>query len=98
VILSSKLIVFGGANEEDGPMHDLWAYDLKLESWCELPANGTKPSGREMHTLTAHHEKMCIYLFGGRMRDGTICQDLYVYKFGKPSFLQLVMNGEVLKN
>jgi hypothetical protein len=48
--------------------------------------------------LTAHHEKMCIYLFGGRMRDGTICQDLYVYKFGKPSFLQLVMNGEVLKN
>ncbi len=83
VLLGKKLVVFGGANEVDGPMNDFWAYDFESQLWSELhPENGDTPSAREMHTLTGDLQKNSVYLLGGRMEDGTTCQDLFVYSFG----------------
>jgi hypothetical protein len=83
-LLSTKLVVFGGANEVDGPMNDLWTYDFHTKLWRELHAvEDHVPCVREMHTLSGDPEKNRVYLLGGRMEDGTICRDLFVYNFGK---------------
>ena len=77
-----KLVVFGGANEEDGPTNDLWSYDFELNTWFDF-TSGNAPCAREMHSLTGDDDRNCVYLLGGRKEDGTVCQDFWVYHLGE---------------
>ena len=48
-----KMIVFGGANAEEGPNNECWLYDIITEKWKQLMyANAVDdpvPEAREMH-------------------------------------------------
>ena len=83
---SNSLVLFGGANEVDGPTNDLWKYDIKSNEWTKIKAlgDGSKsPCAREMHTLCGDVENNCVYLLGGRKEDGSVCQDLWVHHFSE---------------
>ncbi len=116
-INGDKVVMFGGANEHNELMNDLWSFDLKSYQWVNLHLHvlqatsessvktmatatatgsgsdlnsqmmliGPYPCPREMHTACFDSGKNCMYVVGGRKGDGTICQDLWMYSFGKSS-------------
>mmetsp|Transcript_23606 Transcript_23606/g.34699 ORF Transcript_23606/g.34699 Transcript_23606/m.34699 type:complete len:459 (-) Transcript_23606:596-1972(-) len=85
VVMENKMVIFGGANSETGPMNDAWAFDLNLHIWerIEYPTNMV-PEKREMHTAcvlgsnSCCRASSCMYIVGGRREDGEVCQDLWV--------------------
>ncbi len=48
-----KMIIFGGANAEEGPNNECWLFDIKTEKWKQLMYGNTihdpVPEAREMH-------------------------------------------------
>lgn len=64
-------IVFGGAGAQ-GPLGDLWTFDISSRQWSEPATSGEAPAAREMHTGTMVDDtRMLIY--GGRGPDGKAC-------------------------
>lgn len=58
------MYVFGGANEENNKMNDLWKFDLITNEWSEVKTGGHgKPSDRSGHAAVMYLDKM--YIFGG---------------------------------
>jgi len=63
-------VVFGGAGAQ-GPLGDLWLFDLASRQWSQPDTKGEPPAAREMHTGTMIDEtRMLIY--GGRGPDGKV--------------------------
>ena len=63
-------VVFGGAGAQ-GPLGDLWVFDLTSRQWSEPATHGDPPAAREMHTGTMVDDtRMLIY--GGRGPDGQV--------------------------
>ena len=63
-------IVFGGAGAQ-GPLGDLWLFDLTSKQWSQPATKGEPPVAREMHTGTMVDDtRMLIY--GGRGPDGKV--------------------------
>lgn len=63
-------VVFGGAGAQ-GPLGDLWLFDLTSRQWTQPTTQGDPPALREMHTGTMVDEtRMLIY--GGRGPDGKV--------------------------
>lgn len=88
-------IIFGGANETVGTMNDVWLFNLKKCeqdcSWEQLlicDGGDCCPSPREMHSACMDESRNCMYIAGGRDMEGNVCNDLWVFLFGKKiSFL-----------
>lgn len=67
--------VFGGAGAQ-GPLGDLWLFDLTSRQWSQPTTSGEPPAAREMHTGTMVDDtRMLIY--GGRGPDGKVTYQLY---------------------
>lgn len=63
-------VVFGGAGAQ-GPLGDLWVFDLTSRQWSQPATQGDPPAPREMHTGTMLDDtRMLIY--GGRGPDGKV--------------------------
>lgn len=63
-------IVFGGAGAQ-GPLGDLWTFDIEKRQWSQPTTTGEMPAPREMHTGTMVDDtRMLIY--GGRGPDGKV--------------------------
>lgn len=63
-------VVFGGAGAQ-GPLGDLWLFDLTSRQWTQPITKSDPPAPREMHTGTMVDEtRMLIY--GGRGPDGKV--------------------------
>lgn len=63
-------VVFGGAGAQ-GPLGDLWVFDLTSRQWSQPATQGDPPAAREMHTGTMVDDaRMLIY--GGRGPDGKV--------------------------
>jgi len=78
VLIGDNMITFGGANADEGPMDDMWIFNLKSESWRKVKRehqDGKHPDAREMHSAYAANSKM--YIMGGRMGSGDVCRDLW---------------------
>ena len=82
------MVIYGGANEDDGPLSDVWLYDFGSGMWTELaePSSSSSssaaaagasdgPEAREMHVACLAGRSM--HVTGGRGRDGTVFQDLW---------------------
>lgn len=82
-------VVFGGAGAQ-GPLGDLWLFDLASRQWSQPDTKGEPPAPREMHTGTMIDEtRMLIY--GGRGPDGKVLlHDLQLSADVWASMLKLV--------
>lgn len=72
-----KLYLFGGT---DGSrwFNDVWTYDPATNSWSEQDCIGYIPAPREGHAAALINDTM--YIFGGRIQDGTDLGDLVAFK------------------
>ena len=72
-----KLYLFGGT---DGTrwFNDVWTYDPAANVWTELDCIGYIPAAREGHAAALINDTM--YIFGGRVQDGTDLGDLVAFK------------------
>lgn len=59
------MYVFGGQDDFNNKLNDLWEFDIATESFrqIELPENSYKPCCRSGHSATICDGKM--YVFGG---------------------------------
>lgn len=83
-----SLIIFGGANENIGPMNDIWFFCLedKQHQWRKMIPNidkGDIPLPREMHASCIDDARRCMYVMGGRNAEGNVCQDLWELNLGR---------------
>ena len=69
---SDRVIMFGGCSSPFGPcpQGDIWAFDLKSNSWKELAPAGTKPSARSNPSVAYDATAKKILLFGGSTANG----------------------------
>ncbi len=83
VIYQDKMYIFGGVDDEINRLNDLWEFDLKKKTWCELKVENP-PASRNSHSATLFHHTMII--FGG-MHDLTKeLNDLYGFDFQTQSW------------
>jgi hypothetical protein len=68
---------FGGT---DGTQwfNDVWTYDARTNQWSELDCIGYIPAPREGHAAALVNDTM--YIFGGRLQDGTDLGDLAAFR------------------
>ncbi len=69
---ADRVIMFGGCSSPFGPcpQGDMWAFDLKSNSWKELTPTGNKPSPRSNPSLAYDPMGKKIFLFGGSTSNG----------------------------
>lgn len=73
------MYIFGGKNNDDEKLNDLWRFDLHNETWQELKAGqGSEiPIGRTGHTMEIYGGHLLI--FGGIYETTRELNDCYIY-------------------
>lgn len=62
-VVKGKAYIFGGANH-DGPLADLWEFDMQNQSFKKVALSGVPLPAIEMHTAHCYQDKLLI--LGGR--------------------------------
>lgn len=77
----SKIYVFGGQEDDNKKMNDMWRYDLQSNAWSQIqqPDDGYKPTPRSGHSSVVYGDKM--YIFGGILELTKELNDLVVFDF-----------------
>mmetsp|Transcript_2370 Transcript_2370/g.8893 ORF Transcript_2370/g.8893 Transcript_2370/m.8893 type:complete len:584 (-) Transcript_2370:2347-4098(-) len=61
---NNTLVLFGGKNQKDELLNDLWFFDLTTNQWEQIQDTvGDVPPGRHFHYALRHHHTM--YILGG---------------------------------
>ena len=87
VIHDNKLYVFGGQDDDNNKLGDLWTFDLNSKQWSEIgdDVGGFKPIARSGHTAVVWGQKM--YIFGGILELTKELNDMVVYDFAQNKFV-----------
>ena len=81
---NGKIYIFGGQDDDNNKLSDLWEFDLATEQWREIEVAGTVPSARSGHSANIYKGKM--YIFGGIFEITKELSELLVYDFEKCCF------------
>ncbi|MBE0648288.1 MAG: T9SS type A sorting domain-containing protein [Bacteroidales bacterium] len=76
-ISGDKMYVFGGLGE-NGPLDDMWTYDLYLNRWEQPSIPGTRPPARHGQSVVPFPEGS-MGILGGTGADGYNLRDLWSY-------------------
>ena len=86
VVYQGKVYIFGGQDDDNCKLSDLWELDLATEVYCqiELPADSFKPQGRSGHSANIWNNQM--FIFGGILEltkelNEMVCFDFATKKF-----------------
>ncbi len=63
VVYKDKLIIFGGKNEENEKLNDVWSFTVPTHNWQKLTTNSQAVLPRSGHSATVHNNYMLV--FGG---------------------------------
>ena len=66
VLYQDRMIVFGGKDEDNNKLNDIWAFDFPTNKWSEIQlseANYLKPTTRSGHSACIYNDFMVV--FGG---------------------------------
>ncbi|CAL8139288.1 unnamed protein product [Orchesella dallaii] len=91
VMLNSKLIIFGGGNQQIN--HELLVFAIPSKTWSMPQEKGDVPVGRAsygMETLGNH-----VYMFGGLIEHGYYVNDLYRLDVDSWTWTKLNPTGEI---
>ena len=81
VVNGTKCYIFGGQDDENNKLNDLWEFDMETEifSKIELGPNSYQPMARSGHSANMFNKKM--YIFGGIFEITKELSELLVYDF-----------------
>jgi len=87
-IHNDKMYVFGGQDDDNNKLDDLWEFDINAKSWkqIDLPENSYRPMPRSGHTAVVNGEKM--FIFGGIFELTKELNDMCVFDFKTMAFQQ----------
>jgi len=88
----NKVYVFGGQDDNNNKLDDVWCFDAATGSWGNIDyAEGDmKPCPRSGHTAVAAGDKM--FIFGGILELTKELNDLAVFDMKKNKFIQVDEN------
>ena len=86
VVNGTKCYIFGGQDDENNKLNDLWEYDMETEifSKIELGPNSYQPMARSGHSANMYNKKM--YIFGGIFEITKELSELLCYDFDTQCF------------
>jgi len=91
----SCLYLFGGQDENNDTLNDLWMFCLTKRRWSEVEQRGQIPPGRSGHTLNLHNNH--LLLFGGILEVTKESNSLYVFDiFAQSWFTQKSSSTDLL--
>ena len=78
ILHNNCMYVFGGKDDDNGKLNDLWKFDLAANSWTNIEtATGTPPMARAGHTANVYEGK--IFIFGGIFEVTKELNDCHMY-------------------
>ena len=86
-VYQDKLYVFGGQDDDNNKLDDLWCFDNATQQWqrIQIEDGALRPPGRSGHRAVVHGDKM--YIFGGILELTKELNDMLVYDFSKNCFV-----------
>jgi hypothetical protein len=92
--LRDRMIVFGGIDEGDNPLNDVWALSLAgTASWTQLSPSGTPPVARADHSAIYDPVADRMIVFGGKALSGPL-NDVWAMSLGaSPAWTQYAPTG-----
>jgi Galactose oxidase, central domain len=83
VIHQGSMWVFGGRDEDNNKLNDLWKFEISTSTWQEIkPADGVYPLERSGHSSDIYEGQYMI-VFGGIYEITKELNDLYLFDFTK---------------
>ncbi len=84
---SDKLYVFGGQDDDNNKLEDLWEFDQASGAWREIQIQegDVKPLCRSGHSAVTYGNKM--YIFGGILELTKELNDMIVFDFEQMKFV-----------
>lgn len=75
-------MIFGGCDQDNEKLNDLWTFNLETKTWIEHPSDPVNaPLPRSGHSCALYKDLMLI--FGGIFEVTKELNDLMAYDFGK---------------
>ena len=82
------MYVFGGKDDDNNKLNDLWKLDLNTYTWVEIkPVDGFKPLERSGHSCDVYDSYMVI--FGGIYEITKELNDFHLYDFKKNRWITI---------
>jgi N-acetylneuraminic acid mutarotase len=77
----AKMYIFGGQEDDNKKLNDLWCFDMQTNQWGQVDQSGNsyKPTPRSGHSTVVYGDKM--YIFGGILELTKELNDLVVFDF-----------------
>ena len=87
-VYNGKLYVFGGQDDDNNKLDDLWEFDLSTNTWREIQIQegDLRPLARSGHTAVTYNGRM--YIFGGILELTKELNDMLVFDFSTMKFVQ----------
>lgn len=87
-LLDDHMYIFGGKNNDDFMMNDIWRFNLTNNEWEHLKCNeADAPRGRAGHSMAVY--KNHIIMFGGLYEITRELNDMYVFNVQKNEWRRL---------
>jgi len=88
VLVDDNMYIFGGKNNDDFMMNDMWRLNLTTNRWEHLKCNDTEaPRGRAGHSMAVYNNH--IIVFGGLYEITREMNDMYVFNVQKNEWRRL---------
>ena len=86
VVHNDKMYIFGGQDDDNNKLGDLWTYDCNSNQWAEIAPEegGFRPIARSGHTAVVWGQKM--YIFGGILELTKELNDMVIFDFTQNKF------------
>jgi hypothetical protein len=87
-VYNGKLYVFGGQDDDNNKLDDLWEFDLATSTWrqIQIQEGDLHPLARSGHTAVTYNNRM--YIFGGILELTKELNDMLVFDFTTMKFVQ----------
>ena len=86
-VYGDKFYVFGGQDDDNNKLDDMWEYDLASNAWrqIQIPDGGLRPLARSGHSAVTYGSRM--YIFGGILELTKELNDMLVFDFNQGRFV-----------
>ena len=84
---AGRMYIFGGQDDDNNKLCDMWELDIANESWSQIKTSGYEPFPRSGHSANVHNGKM--YVFGGILELTKELDDLFSYDFTSREITQI---------
>jgi Galactose oxidase, central domain len=86
VIHQNSMWIFGGKDDDNRKLNDLWRFDLGTNTWQEIKVQGPLPTERSGHSMEVF-EGQYLLIFGGIYEITKELNDLHMFDLTKKKWI-----------